>query len=323
MSGTRSDRLYRVGAGLVAGAVPLVLAAILVFILFDGLPAIRYMGVQFWTSISWNLGNEYGTALTVRNGVQAMQGASFGILPYILGTLLTSVVALVIAVPLGVGTALFLSEWAPARLRTFLSALVELLAGVPSVVYGLWGLAVVVPAVGASVAPWMAAHLGFIPFFAGSPGSGPGLLAAGVVLAIMVLPLIAATTRDAMIQTPQAQREAAYALGLTKWEAVSAVVLRGSRPAIVGASILGLGRALGETMAVLMVCGGAVNLLPGNLYGPVNTLAAVIASQLDSALTDSTQMAVHALAAVALTLFVISLIVNGLARLIVREEARA
>lgn len=319
MNGERSDRLYRVGAGLLAGAVPLALGAILVFILIDAMPAIRYMGTSLWTTTQWNLGNAYGAAPATHNGVTAASGASFGILPYILGTLATSLVALVIAIPLGVGTALFLSEWAPPRLRSILSALVEMLAGVPSVVYGLWGLTVVVPAVGGAIAPWLSGRLGFVPFLAGPVGTGMGLLSAGIVLAIMVLPLIAATSRDAMMQTPRALREGAVALGLTRWEAIRAVVLRHARPAIVGASILALGRALGETMAVLMVSGGAINLLPSNLYNPVNTMAAVIASQLDSALSDSTHMALHALAAVALTLFVIALVVNMAARLLVRE----
>jgi phosphate transport system permease protein len=323
MSGERSDRLYRLGLGLLAGAVPVALGAIAVFIVVDALPAIRYQGISFWTSVQWNIGNEYGTATTTHAGVTALAGATFGILPYILGTLLTSAVALAIAFPLGIGAALFLSEWAPPQIRTLLSSLVELLAGVPSVVYGLWGLAVVVPAVGGSVAPWLSARLAFIPFFGGATGTGLGLLTAGVVLAVMVLPLIAATSRDAMQQTPRELREGAMALGLTRWEMISGVVLKTARPAMFGAAILALGRALGETMAVLMVSGGSINLLPSNLYGPVNTLAAVIASQLDSAFTDTTHMTLHALAAIALTLFIIALAVNGLARLIVREGARA
>ena len=139
----------------------------------------------------------------------------------------------------------------------------------------------------------------------------------------MVLPLIAATSRDAMQATPRELREGAVALGLTPWETVVGVVLKTARPAMFGAAILALGRALGETMAVLMVAGGSINLLPSNIYGPVNTLAAVIASQLDSAFTDPTHMTLHALSAIALTLFVIALAVNGLARLIVREGARA
>lgn len=323
MSGEKSDRLYRLGLGLLAGAVPVALGAIALFILVDAAPAIRFQGLSFWTGIQWNIGNEYGTALTTHNGVTALAGASFGILPYILGTLLTSAVALVIALPLGVGAALFLSEWAPARLRTFLSSLVELLAGVPSVVYGLWGLAVVVPAIGRSVGPFLSERLSFVPFLSGSVGTGLGLLSAGVVLAVMILPLIAATSRDAMQQTPRELREGAVALGLTPWETVASVVFRTARPAMFGAAILALGRALGETMAVLMVSGGSINILPSNIYGPVNTLAAVIASQLDSAFTDSTHMTLHALAAIALTLFAIALAVNGLARLIVREGARA
>ncbi|MCL6594671.1 MAG: phosphate ABC transporter permease subunit PstC [Firmicutes bacterium] len=323
MRGERADRLYRAGVGLLAGAVPVALGAIAVFVLVDALPALRYMGLGFWTGTQWNLGNQYGGTTASQNGVVAAAGATFGILPYILGTLLTSAVALAVALPLGVGAALFLSEYAPPRLRLWLSSLVELLAGVPSVVYGLWGLAVVVPAVAGGIGPWLSAALGFIPFLRGPVGTGLGLLSAGLVLAVMVLPLIAATARDAMQQTPRALREGAVALGLTRWEAIAGVVLPTARPAIFGAAILALGRALGETMAVLMVSGGSINLLPTNLYGPVNTLAAVIASQLDAAFTDATHMALHALAGIALTLFVISLVVNGTARLIVRREGAA
>lgn len=321
MGGAKADQLFRLGSGLVAAAVPAVLFAIGVFLLIDGLPALRFMGLHFFSTLIWSTGNEYGGALVVRGGVKAMAGATFGVLPYILGTLLTAVVALVIALPLGVGAALFLSEWAPRRLEPVLSSLVELLAGVPSVVYGLWGLAVVVPAISGSVGPWLAAKLSFAPFFAGPVGTGLGLLTTSLVLAIMILPLIAATSRDAMRSAPRTLREGAVALGLTDWETIRAVVLPHARTAIVGSGILGLGRALGETMAVLMLSGGAVNQLPSNLYGPINTLAALVASQLDGAFTDPTGMAVHALAAAALTLFVISLFVNALARLLAKEEA--
>jgi phosphate transport system permease protein len=316
----RADLAHRLGSGLMAAAVPAVLLAMTVFLLRDGLPALRFMGWAFFTGTQWNPGNQYGGAYVTHGGATAMAGASFGILPYILGTLATSALALLLAIPLGVGSALFLAEWCPPGLRTFLSALVELLAGVPSVVYGLWGLAVVVPFVANHLAPWLASHLAFVPFLAGPVGTGMGLLSTGLVLAIMVLPLIAATSRDAMLATPRQLREGAVALGLTRWEAVRSVVLRHARGAIVGASILALGRALGETMAVLMLSGGAMNVLPQNLYGPVNTMAALVASQLDGAFTDPTGMAVHALAAVALTLFAISLVVNALARLLVPEE---
>jgi phosphate transport system permease protein len=316
-----SDRLYRFGTGLLAGAVPAVLAAILYFLIQDGRFALQFMGVRFFTTSSWNFGNTYGGApVQIAPGIKVPAGASYGILPFVAGTLLTSAVALVVAVPVGILCALFLSEWAPEGLSRVLGPLVELLAGVPSVVYGLWGLAVVVPWVGNAFGPWLSGTFGFIPFLGGEVGAGLGLLTSGLVLAAMILPLVTATSRDAMRATPAALREGAFSLGLTDWEVARRIVLPFAWPAILGASILALGRAMGETMAVMMVGGGALSL-PTNLYSPINTMAALIASQLDSSMADTSGMALHALAAVALVLFAITMLVNGLARLLTGEGA--
>jgi phosphate transport system permease protein len=238
----------------------------------------------------------------------------------IVGTLLSTAIALAIAVPVGVGAALFLAEGVPAPLRPWLSFFVELLAAIPSVVYGLWGYVVVIPFLGHHLFPFMVKWLGFIPFFGGPSGSGYGLLTSGFVLTLMIVPLITATLRDALVAQPPRLREAAVALGANRFETMWKVLLPGLRRVLIGSSILATGRALGETMAVLMVSGNALNYLPSNIYTPISTMASFIVSQLDSALQDPTGMAVRSLAEVALVLCVISIIVNGLARVLVYYE---
>ncbi|HUC12703.1 MAG TPA: phosphate ABC transporter permease subunit PstC [Stellaceae bacterium] len=231
-----------------------------------------------------------------------------------------------VAVPVGVGAAVFLAETVPGQLRIWLSFFVELLAAIPSVVFGLWGYVVVIPFFGHHVFPVLAHALGFIPIFAGPVGSGYRLLTAGVALSLMVVPLITATLRDAIVSQPASTREAAAALGATRFEIVSRVILPSLAKVLTGASILAVGRALGETMAVLMVSGNALNYLPQNIYAPISTMAAFIVSQLDSALQDPTGMAVRSLAEIALVLSVLSLIINALARLLLaieRHGARA
>lgn len=316
----RSDRTPRVLTALAASLTLAALVAVLVFLLGDSWPSLLYNGLTFVTGTTWNIGNLYAPAPVTVHGVKAMPGATFGALVFLAGTLLTSILALVLAVPTAVGIALFLTEYAPAPLGRTVSFVVELLAGVPSVVYGLWGIIVLVPWIGSTLGPGMARVLGFVPFLRGPVGTGAGLLASGVVLALMVVPIIATTVREALLMVPAELKAGAMALGMTRWEAIRAVSLPFARHGIFGASILGLGRALGETMAVLMVSGDAMNLLPQSLYAPVSTLAATIASQLDSALTDASGMAVHALAEMALLLFLITVVVNVLARLMVRRR---
>lgn len=298
----------------VASIVGVCLILILVFLGVYAWPAIRFNGFAFLFKNDWNLGNMYANPI-VRHGMQIMPGAAYGILFLIAGTLLSTLIAVIIAVPFGVGSAIFLSDGVPASLRTWLSFFVELLAAVPSVVYGLWGYVAIIPLLNHHVFPWMAVHLKFIPIFAGNTGSGYGLLTSGLVLALMIVPLITSTMRDALIAQPRGLREAALALGATRFETIWSVILPSTRRVLIASSILATGRALGETMAVLMVSGNALNYLPHNIYAPISTMAAFIASQLDSAMEDPTGMAVRSLAEVALVLCVISVIVNGIARL--------
>ncbi len=305
-----------------AGALPASLIAVILFLVLYSWPAIRFNGIGFIISDVWNVGSQYGEPIT-RDGVQMLPGAHYGILFLIVGTLLSTVIALIIAVPTGVGAAIFLAEAVPGAARLWLSFLVELLAAVPSVVFGLWGFAVLIPVLGHHVFPWMASILWFLPFFGQPYGSGYGLLTAGLVLSLMIVPLIAATLRDAIVAEPMVVREAAAAMGATRFETIWRVVLPGVRSVLIGATILATGRALGETMAVLMVSGNALNYLPPNIYSPISTMAAFIVSQLDSALQDPTGLAVRSLAEVALVLSVMSIGVNSAARLILYRSGRA
>src|SRR5262249_20268248 len=201
----------------------------------------------------------------------------FGALPFVYGTVVSSLLALVIAVPLSVGTALFLTEICPRQVRAVFSLLVELLAAIPSVIYGLWGIFVLSPFLRLHVQPFLGKYFGWTGLFTG-PKYGWGMLAAGVILAIMILPIIASITREVITAVPRWQREAALALGATKWEMLRISVLRNARPGIFGATILGLGRALGETMAVTMVIGNRPEIVM-SLFAPGHTLASVIANE--------------------------------------------
>lgn len=313
----RFRRITAVLASIVAGC----LIAIVAFLVDYSWPAIRLNGLSFLVENSWNLGRLYGTPITV-HGQQILPGAHYGILFLIVGTLLSTAIALLIAVPVGVGAAIFLAEALPPMMRSWLSFFVELLAAIPSVVFGLWGYVVVIPFLGHHVFPSMEKWLGFIPFFGGPTGSGYGLLTAGFVLALMIVPLITATLRDALASQPASLREGAVALGASRFETLWTVLMPATRRVLIGSSILATGRALGETMAVLMVSGNALNYLPGNVYTPISTMASFIVSQLDSALEDPTGMAVRSLAEVALVLCLISVIVNSFARLLLYYEGR-
>lgn len=306
---------FRTMMAMLGGIVPASMAAVLIFLTVYSWPAILYNGARFVSGMNWNLGSLYANPITV-GGVEILPGASYGILFLIAGTLLTTLIAMLIAVPVGVGAAIFLAEAVPPRPRLWLSFLVELLAAIPSVVFGLWGYAVVVPLMAHHIFPAMASAFGWIPGFGEPTGSGFGLLTAGIVLSLMIVPLITATLRDAIDSQPAAVREASSALGATRFETVWRVIMPGLRSVLIGSCVLAMGRALGETMAVLMVSGNAVNTLPQTIYAPVSTMAAFIASQLDSALQDPTGLAVRSLAEVALVLCIIAVIVNSIARLI-------
>jgi phosphate transport system permease protein len=306
---------FRKFTAVLGSLVALSLIVIVIFLALYAQPAIRLNGFSFLTENSWNLGSLYANPITV-HGQQILPGAHYGILFLIAGTLLSTLIALLIAVPVGVGAAMFLAEGVPPLARSWFSFFVELLAAIPSVVYGLWGYVVVIPFLGHRVFPLMVKSLGFIPFFAGPPGSGYGLLTSGLVLSLMIVPLITATVRDALVSLAGTLREGALALGASRFEALWTVMLPSVRRVLIGASILATGRALGETMAVLMVSGNALNYLPSNIYTPISTMAAFIVSQLDSALDDPTGMAVRSLAEVALVLCLISIIVNSFARVL-------
>ncbi len=241
----------------------------------------------------------------------------FGALPFIYGTVVSSLLGLVIAVPLSVGTALFITEICPGWLRPVLSLLVELLAAIPSVIYGLWGIFVLAPFLRLHVQPFLGKYFLWTGLFSG-PKYGWGMLAAGCIIAIMILPIIASITREVITAVPRVQREAALALGATKWEMLRMAVLRNARPGIFGATILGLGRALGETMAVTMVIGNRPEIAK-SLFAPGYTLASAIANEFTEAVGN---VYFSALMEMALVLFVITLIVNALAVLLVWSITR-
>lgn len=241
----------------------------------------------------------------------------FGALPFIFGTLVSSLLALTLAIPLAMGTALFITELCPRWLKSPLSLCVELLAAIPSVIYGLWGIFVLAPLLRNYVQPFLAKYMGWTGLFSG-PKYGWGMLAAGIILAIMVLPYIASVTREVITAVPRQQREAAMALGATPWETLRVAVLRNARVGIFGAIILGLGRALGETMAVTMLIGNRPEIAR-SLFAPGYTLASVIANEFTEATSDTY---LSALVEMALILFALTLIVNAIARLLVWSITR-
>ncbi|MFN8542649.1 MAG: phosphate ABC transporter permease subunit PstC [Candidatus Binatia bacterium] len=288
------DPLFHLGSLALALLVPLSALLIGVALWMLAAPARQAFGWAFlWTSI-WD-----PVAL------------HFGALPFIYGTLATSALALMIAVPLGLGAAICLAELLPRRLADTFTFLIELLVAVPSVVYGLVGVFVLVPFVRDVGAP-IAEHLGFIPLLAG-PVYGIGLLTAGVLLAIMIVPFIVAVSREVLLAVPQSQRDAALALGATRWETIRQVVLPYARSGVLGSVFLALARALGETMAVTMVIGNRPEIAT-SLFAPAHTMAAVLANEFTEATGD---LYLAALVDVALVLFGITLVANGGARLLI------
>jgi len=266
----------------------------------DSKPSILKFGWSFLTGTTWDPVQE-----------------EYGALPFIFGTLVSSAIALVIALPLSIGIAIFLSELAPPRLERPLSFLIELLAGIPSIVYGLWGIFVLVPWIRTSIEPFFSRHLGFLPIFHGAP-YGFGMLAAGLILSIMVLPIIASISRDVLKSVPQTQREASLGLGATKWQSIR-LILKDAKSGILGATLLGLGRAIGETMAVTMVIGNRPTI-SYSLFDPGYTMASVIANEFTEA---TSSMYISALIEIALLLFVMTIIVNMLARILVWSVTRS
>jgi phosphate transport system permease protein len=289
--------------GLVYGCGLMLLAIIvaMVYELVDGASlSMNKFGVSFLWGTTWN----------------PVTG-EFGALPLIFGTIATSLVALVFAVPLSIGTAVFIAELAPRWLRAPTSYLIEVIAAIPSVILGFWGLFVLVPFMREHVQPILGNNLGFIPLFEG-PQFGLGILTAGLILSIMVVPIITAVARDIFLAVPNHQREAMLALGATRWEVVSKAVLPYSRSGLIGAVILGLGRAIGETMAVTMVIGNVFKISP-SLFEPSQTISSAIASEFNEATTD---IYLSALIETGLVLMGISLIINILARVLVGTLVR-
>jgi phosphate transport system permease protein len=294
------DALFR-GLLMMATVLLPLLLGFLAWELWTGArPAVRTFGISFLTSSEWDPVAE-----------------RFGALPLIYGTLVSSFIALVIAVPLSLGVAIFLTEFAPRQLRQPVAFVIGLLAAIPSVVYGLWGIFVLIPLLRASAFPFLQQALGFLPFFKG-PVYGPSMLSAGIILAIMVMPYIMSVSREVLLAVPHSQREAALALGATRWEAVRTSVLPYARSGILGAIILGLGRALGETMAVTMLIGNR-HEIAASLLAPGYTMAAAIANEFTEAVGN---MHLAALAYVALVLFGVTILVNAGARLLIWRVAR-
>jgi phosphate transport system permease protein len=260
--------------------------------------------------------HKFGLSFFFKSAWDPVSG-DFGAFPFIYGTLVSSFVALLIAVPLSIGLAVFLTEMCPRPLRSPLAFLTELLAAIPSVVYGLWAVFVLVPLLREHVNPILAKTLGFTGFFTG-PNYGIGMLAAGVILAIMILPIISSLTREVMTAVPNMQREAVLALGATRWEMIRMGVLRNARIGIVGAIILGLGRALGETMAVTMVIGNRPEIAR-SLFEPGYSMASVIANEFSEASDD---LYLSALIEIGLALFLVTIVVNAIARLLVWAVTR-
>lgn len=301
LEGSRlGDHLFKGGLILTALAIP-VLMLFLVIELYSGARlAIDRYGLGFITGSTWDPVAE-----------------QFGAAPLIFGTLLSSFLALLIAVPLSLGVAIFLTEFAPRAIRGPVAFVIELLAAIPSVVYGLWGIFVLIPLLRASVFPFLRDTLGFLPFFKG-PIYGPSMLAASIILAIMIMPFVMSVAREVLAAVPGSQREAALALGATRWEAVISAIVPYAKSGIAGAVILGLGRALGETMAVTMLIGNTHDI-SASLFAPGYTMAAVIANEFAEAATD-----IHfsTLTYVALVLFAVTVLVNALARLLIWRVAR-
>jgi phosphate transport system permease protein len=293
------DGVFRGVTALFAFAILAVLGSIFLVLVWESWGSITTFGWGFLSGTTWD-----------------PVFKQFGAWPFIYGTLVSSLLALLQAVPLGVGTAVFLSELSPVWLRNPVSFLVELLATIPSVVYGLWGVFVLVPFVRSYVEPGLAATLGFLPFSQG-PAYGVGMLTASMVLAVMIVPYVTSVTHEVLRAVPADQREAALALGATKWEVIRMAVLPYGRTGIIGAVMLGLGRAIGETMAVTMVIGNRSDVSL-SLFAPANTMASVIANEFSEATYD---LYVQALVEIGLVLLLVTVVINVLARLLVWSVA--
>jgi phosphate transport system permease protein len=298
----RADPLFRLGLTVLAGGILALIAFFFVRLLIEAHPAFARFGfLGFTFDNNWDVSENL-----------------YGALPLVVGTLITAGLALVIGVPVAVASALFVTELAPRRLRPLLIVLVELLAAVPSVVYGLWGVFVLVPKL-QPAEKWFADTFSFIPWIGGGIVAGPNYFIAGLILAIMIVPIVSAISREVIATVPADHKEAALALGATRWEMIRMAVLPYSRSGITGAAMLGLGRAIGETIAVTLVIGNAPEI-GTHLFNQGYTLAAVIANEFGEA--AATPIHRSALIAAGLLLFVLTLVVNGVARSFVNRANR-
>ena len=298
-TGNAGDAVFRCLVLFAALLVVALVGSMILALAADSMLSIRQFGFAFLTGQQWN----------------PIKGA-FGALPFIYGTVVSSLIALLISVPLSLGIAIFLVEQAPLYVARPIGFVVELLAAIPSVVYGIWGIFVLAPFLRVYIEPQLARWLGWTPFFRGSI-TGIGLLTGGIILAIMVTPIISAVVRDVLTAVPGSQREAALALGATKWETTRVVLVNGA-PGIAGAVILGLGRALGETMAVTMVIGNRPQISL-SLFEPSYTIASAIANEFTEATQD---LYLSALVELGLILFLVTFVVNGIARILVWNVTR-
>lgn len=293
------DRLFK-WLAMLMGLSVLALIVLVGFTLWRGASlSVHKFGSQFLTSSKWDPVQEV-----------------FGALPFIYGTLVSSLIALVIAVPLSIATALFLTELAPLRLRQPIVSVIEMLSAVPSVIFGLWGIFVLIPWLRVHLFPWLQKLFGFLPLFQG-PNYGVSMLAAGIIIAIMILPIITSVSREILRSVPDLQREAAYGLGATRWEVTWIAVLSYAKRGLFGAVVLGLGRALGETMAVTMLIGNRPEISV-SLLAPGYTLASVIANEFSEATTD---LYLSALFEIALVLFGVTILTNIAAQLLIASTA--
>jgi phosphate transport system permease protein len=299
-TGHWADRVFSSAVLIAALSVLAIVLLILTELYSQSKLSIHQFGWKFFTTSNWD-----------------PVAGEFGALPFIYGTLVSSFLALLMAVPLGIGVAIFMNEMCPRPLRNPFSYLVELLAAIPSVIYGLWGIFVLVPIMRNYVQPFLAAHLGWTGFFSG-PMYGIGMLPASVILAIMVVPFISSITREVMLAVPQQQREAALALGATRWEMLRIGVLRNARVGIMGGIVLALGRALGETMAVTMLIGNRPEIAK-SLFAPGYTMASVIANEFSEATEN---LYLSALVEIGLALFLVTIVVNALAQALIWSITR-
>lgn len=294
------DALFRGITLFFALSIIFILLVMTVEMLSESMPSIQKFGWRFISGSNWD----------------AVQG-EFAALPYLYGSVVSSILALLLATPLSVGTALFITELAPARVGTVIASLVELLAAIPSVIYGLWGVLVMAPWLQTTVQPFLIEHLGFLPFFQGAP-YGVSMLAAVFILMIMIVPIITSITKEVLMAVPQSQKEAAVALGATRWEMIRMAVLPYGRSGILGAVILGLGRAIGETMAVTMVIGNTPQISL-SLLSPAYTMPSVIANEFAE---TTSKLHASALMEIGLILLLVTLLINFMARLLLWSVTR-